>query len=294
MAIVEDEALVLRSMRYRDTSRIAILLTRHFGKVHIIAKGARDPKSPFGAALDVLTLTHVVFYLKKNRTLHLLKAASVEQVYLATLSAPGAYHIASAALEFLQKVLADEDPCPAIFDALKRFLEGCESDPRNPRVEARLKAFQLHTVSLLGYAPMLEQCVHCGGSVDDYAGFGVIAGGLVCRKCATQDPERLRLLPVSAETLRRLRATLAQQGSSQQLEDRPERDGEGTVELGAKGHVERGAKGHVEREEQGAAELDREMTAIVESFLRYHVTGYQGLRSLRSLSQWQKLRSQGR
>lgn len=252
MAIVEDQALVLRSQRYRETSRITTVLGRRFGKVHLIAKGAREQKSPFGASLEPLTAGHIVFYLKKERSLHLLKAASVERAYHNALIHPQAYYLTCAALEFTAKMLPDEDPSPEVYDALERFLDRCDREPLLPRSEARLKAFQLHVVSRLGYAPQLDLCTRCDGDLESPAGFGVAEGGLVCGRCAPQG----NLLPVSPDTLELLAALV--QG-----------------------------KKLVRRSRQ--PEVDRELIDIVGAFLRYHLPGYQGLRALKGLGEWERM-----
>ena len=77
-------------------------------------------------------------------------------------------------------------------------------------------------------------------------------GGLVCGNCASQG----NLLPVSPETLELLAALV--QG---------------------KKLVRRGRQPGV----------DREFIDIVGAFLRYHLPGYQGLRALKGLGEWERL-----
>ena len=268
MAILEDEGLVLRSLRYRETSRIVTFLTRRHGKLNVIAKGARDLKSPFGAALQPLTLSRIVFYSKISRTLQFLKAASVERAYLAILAEPAIYLLASAAAEFVLKVLPDEDPAPELFDALRGFMEACEEDPPRWGRETAFKGFQLHVVGLLGYRPQLDTCAGCGRPLESPRGFGVAEGGLLCGGCCPAG----EVLAISPRALTRLRAILA--------------GGPGAAEHASQGPLEPGSA--ADREAWEGA-LDREVTGIIESFLRFHVTGYRGLRSLRGLAEWREL-----
>src|SRR5215212_4469720 len=53
--------LVLRTTDWSETSRIATLWTREFGKVRVLAKGGRRLKYNFETALDLLTLCRIVF-----------------------------------------------------------------------------------------------------------------------------------------------------------------------------------------------------------------------------------------
>ena len=81
MASEKSSAIVLRLVEFSETSLIVTLFTRDFGKVTALAKGARRPKGPFEAALDLLSLTRIVF-LRKS-------AGRVIIIILASLTALG-------------------------------------------------------------------------------------------------------------------------------------------------------------------------------------------------------------
>src|SRR5438309_11900842 len=70
-------ALVVRTTDWSETSRIATLWTREFGKVRVLAKGGRRLKSNFESALDLLTLCSIVLLRKSSGTLDLLTEARV-------------------------------------------------------------------------------------------------------------------------------------------------------------------------------------------------------------------------
>ena len=52
MAIVETEALVLRTYNFGEADKIVVCLTHKAGLVRAVAKGCRKLKSKFGAALE--------------------------------------------------------------------------------------------------------------------------------------------------------------------------------------------------------------------------------------------------
>lgn len=269
MPIVEDEALILRALRYSDTSRIAIACARRCGVIHLLAKGARDPKSPFGAALEPLGRSAIIFYHKKERELHLLRSASVLDPHLGLLRDPFTYHLAAAAAEFAMRVLPGEEPNPEIYDLLARYLEHLDRREAGagPREEAAFKRFQLRVAALLGYAPELTRCAHCRAPAGEApAGFGVAEGGLVCRRCTAEGES----LPLGREALLRLRAIAASPGIRAANGSAP------------------GAPSPVSRE------ASRQMDRVIEAFLRYHLPNYAGLRALRSLADWTQLRGASR
>ena len=70
-------AIVLRVVDYSETSCIATLFTREFGKVRGLAKGARRPKGPFESALDLLAHCRIVFLHKPSEALDLFTEAKL-------------------------------------------------------------------------------------------------------------------------------------------------------------------------------------------------------------------------
>ena len=70
--IVKTDAIVLKSMRFRETSKIVTFYTRRYGKIAAVAKGARETKNKFGAALEPMTGVNLVFYKKEQRDLQLV------------------------------------------------------------------------------------------------------------------------------------------------------------------------------------------------------------------------------
>ena len=83
MAAEKATALVVRGTDWSETSRIATVWTREFGKVRVLAKGGRRLKSNFEIALDLLTVCSMVFIRKSSGGLDLLTEAQVaERLYL--------------------------------------------------------------------------------------------------------------------------------------------------------------------------------------------------------------------
>src|SRR5437764_15443405 len=117
MSLEQATALVVRGADWSETSRIATLWTREFGRVRALAKGGRRLKSSFEVALDLLNVCHVVFIRKSSDALDLLTEARIEERFpklRADLPALyGGYYIA----ELLSDLTEDYDPHPALFDA---------------------------------------------------------------------------------------------------------------------------------------------------------------------------------
>jgi DNA repair protein RecO (recombination protein O) len=195
-------ALVLRTTDWSETSRIATLWTREFGKVRGLAKGGRRLKSSFETALDLLTVCSIVLLRKSSGTLDLLTEAQVVKRYPRLRTNLPALYAAYYIAELLSDWTEDYDPHPSLFDKALATLE----DLGSPGVATgpRLAQFELVFLRELGYSPALDVCATCGGPVtgNDLA-FSPAAGGVLCAACQPRQRDRR---PLTAEAWQALRA----------------------------------------------------------------------------------------
>jgi DNA repair protein RecO (recombination protein O) len=154
--IVTTDAVVLHSRRYGDTSRIAVLYSRDLGKVTVMAKGARTPKSPFGSSLEPLSRVKATIYHRRNRDMHTISAAEHTGGHLRLHDS---YDHLSAALAFCQlihRTQADEVPMADVFDLLTSTLHEIDT-AEPPTCFSRMFAAQLRLAEIMGFGlPIME------------------------------------------------------------------------------------------------------------------------------------------
>jgi DNA repair protein RecO (recombination protein O) len=176
-------ALVLRTTDWSETSRIATLWTREFGKVRVLAKGGRRLKSNFESALDLLTLCSIVFLRKSSGGLDLLTEAQVVERFPPLRTDLPALYAAYYLAELLSDWTEDYDPHPALFDEARATLQnlGTAAVATGPR----LARFELVLLQELGYRPSLAVCAACAGPITRARGlaFNAAAGGVLCPAC---------------------------------------------------------------------------------------------------------------
>jgi DNA repair protein RecO (recombination protein O) len=202
MPVVKVEALVLRNLRMGDTSRILTVLSHELGKWSAVAKGVRDPKSRFGASLEILNVSSLVVYFRPGRDLQLVAEGTLEREPRALLASSERYLHGCAILEFLDRVLEEEASVPEVFDLALRVLTLMEEAPPG-RLGYLLRSFQLRVASWLGYAPRTEMCVLCGNV--ELAALGPAEGGMLCALCAEAVPSAI---PFDAEAQALLRSVV--------------------------------------------------------------------------------------
>jgi DNA repair protein RecO (recombination protein O) len=200
-------ALVLRTTDWSETSRIATLWTREFGKVRGLAKGGRRLRSNFENALDLLTVCSIVFLRKSSGSLDLLTEAQVVRRFPRLRADLPALYAAYYVAELLADWTEDYDPHPALFDEALATLEDLGGPGASPG--ARLARFDLVMLRELGYRPVLEQCAACGAALAGLArpAFSPAAGGVLCAACQARHRDRRPLSPAAWEALRALSAS---------------------------------------------------------------------------------------
>jgi DNA repair protein RecO (recombination protein O) len=186
MPLVSTPSIVLSALRYSESSKIVRLATREYGVQSAIAKGALRPKSRFGGALQVLSEGQTQMLMKEGRELNVLTAFDLKQLHVGLASDLERYAVACALAEVMLR-FAPSEPHPESFEMLRQALV---------QLEAALPAsieplgFRLlwGLVSVLGFAPSLEDCVIDGTplSAGGPLPFSTRDGGALCPACARE------------------------------------------------------------------------------------------------------------
>jgi DNA repair protein RecO (recombination protein O) len=301
--ICTTEGFVLRSLRYGDTSRVATVFTHDLGKFSIIAKGARVPGSPFGASLDLFTISQFVVYHRTGRDLQMLKSGDVEHHFPRIQTESVRFTLGCAILEFVDRMMLEGEPAPPLFGLALRALSRINQGSLAAAPEV-VRAFQLRTAALLGYGLRLEECLHCGTSLAEAAVavlsgedgraaadtradkrsswlFRPAEGGAVCSECAGSASG----YSMTPRALLRLRAMVMGGGAESRVAEpspdylpREIRPQEGPRSWSGS----RKGTGSPSSAEELRERWQRTLDMLVEDYLRFHVERYRGLRSLGS------------
>lgn len=186
MAAEKTSGIVLRVVAFSETSCIVTLFTREFGKITTIAKGARRPKSPFEAAIDVLAICRLVFLDKSSGAMGILTEAKLERRFRGANRNLDQLYAGYYVVELLSSLNDEGDPQPDLFDfAVRTICEIDSPDLSNERLSQVLLRFELKTLELLGHLPMLTKCVGCGRekTMLTNVSFGLNLGGILCHTC---------------------------------------------------------------------------------------------------------------
>jgi DNA repair protein RecO (recombination protein O) len=194
-------ALILKRRDFGEADRMLTVLTPGYGKLDVLAKGARKLTSHKTGQVELFTRADLLIH--RGREIGQVAQAEMTAPYLALREdlTRGAY--ASYAVELLDRFTADEVETESVklFALLDATLDRlCRADD----ARLALRFYELHLAALVGYRPELSQCVVGREPIqpqDQY--FSASLGGVVCPGCALR--AKTSLTPVTMNGLKLLR-----------------------------------------------------------------------------------------
>lgn len=149
-------AIVLRSVDFQESSRIVTLFTREWGKLAVMARGCRNPKSKFAGQLEAGNLIDVMVSLKPGRDVQTLTDSSYRHPTWSIRSDFGRLALSMAYLELCDQHLAEDGPMPDWFGFSEQMLIWLNHAPADIHPAYVFPYLQVRVVDFLGYGLQLE------------------------------------------------------------------------------------------------------------------------------------------
>jgi DNA repair protein RecO (recombination protein O) len=149
--ISDEPAFVLHRYDWSESSLILEVFTRQHGRVALVAKGAKKPSSNFRPVLLPLQLLRLAF--SSDGEIRTLKDAEWAggQVMPTGDALLSGYYLN----ELLLRLLARDDPHPALFDVYQSTVQVLASE-HVQALQPALRAFELLVLRLTGHLPALD------------------------------------------------------------------------------------------------------------------------------------------
>jgi DNA repair protein RecO (recombination protein O) len=176
------DALVLRTVEYREADLMVTLFTRSLGKASALARGARRSYRRFGGALGIGARGLATLTSAGREGSYSLERLEVEDAHGNLSADVAALAEAACALELLREMTLENEAQGALFDLAASCLDDIN---RRGASEARRCWFAVRLLGLAGFGPRLDACAACGRPwTSGAACFFPRAGGLLCRRCS--------------------------------------------------------------------------------------------------------------
>lgn len=185
--IIKSEAIVLNKINYGDTSVIASLYTKEFGKLSGIIKGGRSPKSKIGSVVNQLNHLEIILYKKDTREVQLVSNASIISHYPVIKDDFEKLQYALAVLELLKKLTPEHETNLRLFSGTVRILSLMESS--NEPALVLFGRYFLFFITEIGYELQFQECVSCGKSnlTNENLAYNFDLG-IFCSDCSQNKP----------------------------------------------------------------------------------------------------------
>jgi DNA repair protein RecO (recombination protein O) len=184
--IITTDAIVLKTMKYRDTSQIVTLFSQDHGKMSVVAKGIRNSQKGGAGGLDPMSCVRAVIYKKSGRDLHLMSQCDRVRVFKGLADELKRIAGGMAAVELTNLAMPPEEPHADVYTLLVGTLEQLGNATRS--AENALYYYEVQLLGILGFRPELRSCVECGRSLTSIAEAGIrrcsiSTYGLICSGC---------------------------------------------------------------------------------------------------------------
>jgi DNA repair protein RecO (recombination protein O) len=200
--VYKTEAIVLRTMDLGEADRVLTVLTPRLGKLRVIAKGVRRPRSRIGGGLQPFSDVQLV--LAVGRTFDVVTSSSLEDPHLGLRndlhSTAAAWYVVELADRFCEGAADSHEA----FRLLAQALSALDAGPNVPR-EVIARWFELALLDAMGFRPELGQCLECGAGIEpDGNSFSAAAGGVLCGPCSQAAHGGRPISPDGLKVLRHL------------------------------------------------------------------------------------------
>jgi DNA repair protein RecO (recombination protein O) len=147
--IVTTDSIIIKSIKYGDSSKIVHAFTRDYGLISLIAKGAYQAKSKFGSALEPLSRSRITLYKKPHTDLHLISGAELISSGGKMRSSLEHIAVGMMILENIQQTQEHSVPGEEIFVLTEQMINILCDLPNNP-INIFIY-FSLELIKILGF-----------------------------------------------------------------------------------------------------------------------------------------------
>ncbi len=240
--LLTTDAIVLSRKDWAETSQIVTLMTPQLGRIGAISRGARRSKGGTGPALEPITESEIVLASSAESLAH-VRSAEVREYFSSLKASFVRIALAQALCELASRVTAEREENPSAYAHLSHALRGL--DTSNDRTAVNwLWWGTLQLIADIGYGIQIKECAACGASAERFRWFSPAEGGPICANCTG---ENLRTwLPETRVALADIMNAETEHIPSLSI----------------------------------PKQVNRDIRALIEDYLRYHVPNFTHLKSL--------------
>lgn len=189
MSVINTQAIVLKTLKFKENDVILTLFTRNYGKISAIARGAQRHKSKLMSTSQIFSYNNYV--LKKQNDMYVVYQSENIKSFYNIATDFDAFSYASFMAKLTEGIIVEGQTNNRLFVLLVRTLFLYSEGVKDPKFI--FDAFILKFLDYTGFRPNVDSCTRCSDSDYAYALFSVADGGIVCKKCIEKTDEYIKI-----------------------------------------------------------------------------------------------------
>ncbi|SHM05983.1 DNA replication and repair protein RecO [Caldanaerovirga acetigignens] len=199
MGVYTTEAIVVGYRDFREADRILTLFSPERGKIHAVARGVRQPRSPLMAGTQLFSYSK--FLLVEGKNLDSVSQCELKESFFKIREdldrmAYGAY--------FAELLRISTRECEKSEEVFRFFLKTLFLLEVWEDLKIMARTFELKLMALQGFKPQIFCCVNCGGKGLEKVWFSSILGGTLCEKCKSKDNKAIKISKEALSVMRQI------------------------------------------------------------------------------------------
>ena len=120
--ITHTRIIILKSIDYQESSKIITVLSEEHGRIAILVRGAKKPKSKFSGCIEPGYILDVVYYYKPNRSVQTLTEATVHTTFLGVLPSLERSALVYSTIEIAAQLIHEGEKNEALYELITNIL----------------------------------------------------------------------------------------------------------------------------------------------------------------------------
>lgn len=186
--LIRTRGLVTKAINFGEGDKILTLLSDRYGKIRVMAKGARRTKSKLIAGTQLFCYGDFVLF--KGKTWYYVNEIEIINTFHRIRNDLVKLCSCTYLIELANAVVQPEQPPGGVLNVLLEALGMYSDDGANP--DLIMRAAELKILAYAGFKPQLGRCANCGAAAET-SYFSPISGGMLCRDCERIDSYGYRI-----------------------------------------------------------------------------------------------------
>jgi DNA repair protein RecO (recombination protein O) len=189
------KAIILNRSDWREADRLVSVYSQEFGRLSLLARGARKLSSKLAAHLEPISLSQLLVI--KGKGFDYVGSAIMIESFAGIKGDLNKLYFAGQALNFFKRLVGEGEKDEDLFNYLEKWLISLDRAGAYNREEKednslnkedgrfRLALFYWRILSFLGYGLSLDSCVSCHRKIVEGTASKInfSQGGLLCPLC---------------------------------------------------------------------------------------------------------------